>query len=67
MKDWQVRAIKTFIQSFLGIAIPELCAVLSGTLPSTWTDWKAILLPILCSGLSAGISAVWNIYQSGNN
>lgn len=60
-KDWQIRAIKTFIQSFGGIAIPEICLILSGNLPTSFKGWVAVIIPILCASLAAGISSAWNI------
>jgi len=59
LKDWQIRAIKTFIQAFFGVLIPELCLVLTSGLPVS--AWGATLAPFVCSGLAGGISAVWNI------
>ena len=62
LPDWLVRAIKTFIQAFGGILIPELVVILqNGGFPADWSKLWAILTPILCSALAAGISAVWNI------
>ena len=59
--DWLVRSIKTFIQAFFGILIPETCAILQN--PDLIQDIgkvKAILIPTVCSALAAGICAVWN-------
>lgn len=61
MSDWMVRAIKTFIQAFLGVLIPEVAVMLQGNLPETFEGAWGILFPVLCSALAAGISAVWNI------
>lgn len=61
LKDWQIRAVKTFIQAFGGVLIPELVLLLSNNLPDSLTAAKAILIPAICSALAAGISAVWNI------
>lgn len=40
MKDWMIRAIKTFVQAFFGVLVPELCVVLNGgfpeSLPAAW-------------------------------
>lgn len=55
-----IRAGKTFIQSFLGVLIPELCMVLSASVPDA-TFWTVALPPLLCAALAAGISAAWNI------
>lgn len=60
MNDILERAIKTFVQAFLGVLIPELCVILNGTLPVDLNAWKAILIPLCCSALAAGISAAWN-------
>lgn len=60
-KDWQIRAVKTFIQAFGGVLIPELVLFLSNNLPENLTAAKAILIPAVCSALAAGIAAVWNI------
>lgn len=61
MKDWQIRALKTFAQAFFGVLIPEACLILSGNLPEDIVGAKALLIPLVCSALSAGISAAWNI------
>ena len=61
MKDWQIRALKTFVQAFGGILIPELVMVLNGSLPEDWNAWKLVLIPVLCSALAAGISAARNV------
>ena len=61
MKDWQIRALKTFAQAFGGILVPEIVLVLNGGFPESWSAWWAVLAPILCSALAAGISAAWNI------
>ena len=59
--DWLVRSIKTFVQAFFGILIPEVAAILNN--PELIQDIgkvKAIIIPVLCSALAAGICAVWN-------
>ena len=61
MKDWQIRALKTFAQAFGGILVPELVLVLNGGFPESWNAVWAILAPIVCSALAAGISAMWNV------
>ena len=66
MKDWIVRMLKTFVQAFLGVLIPEVVLILNGALPSDWNAWKTVLIPLACSALAAGISAAWNLIQSGN-
>lgn len=61
LKDWQIRALKTFAQAFGGILVPELVLVLNGGFPADWNALWAILAPIICSALAAGISAMWNV------
>jgi hypothetical protein len=60
MKDWEIRALKTFVQSFLGVLVPEVVALLNGGFTDWSTAWK-VLAPFVASALAAGISAVWNI------
>lgn len=61
MKDWLVRALKTFVQAFFGVLVPEIVVILNGTLPTDITAWQAAIVPLLTSALAAGISAAWNI------
>jgi uncharacterized membrane protein YqaE (UPF0057 family) len=61
MTDWMVRALKTFVQAFLGILIPELIVILQGGFPESIESMWAVLAPFVAAGLAAGISAVWNI------
>ena len=61
MKDWMIRAIKTFVQAFFGVLIPELCVMLSGGFPDDIHSAWLILSPVVAASLSAAISAVWNI------
>lgn len=70
-KDIGIRALKTFVQAFLGIVIPEIIVILNGGFVSWSTAW-AILAPFVASALAAGISAVWNsvihpIMEAENN
>lgn len=60
LKDWQIRALKTFVQAFGGTLVPELCLVLSNGLTDISAAHK-ILFPVICAALAAGISAVWNV------
>ena len=62
MKDWLVRAIKTFVQAFLAIAVPEVISILSGSALFEIDNWKGYLIQIGFPALAAGISAVWNMY-----
>jgi len=61
MSDWMIRAIKTFVQSFFGVLIPELCIILNGGFPEDIKATWLILSPIVAASLSAAISATWNI------
>lgn len=61
MKDWMIRAIKTFVQAFFGVLVPEICVMLNGGFPDSWGTAWAILAPVVAAALSAAISAVWNI------
>lgn len=61
MKDWMVRALKTFVQAFLGVLIPEICAVLNGFDFSDIGKNFMVLAPVSAAALAAGISAAWNI------
>lgn len=60
MKDWLERALKTFVQAFAGIFVPEIIVLLNGGFTDIHTAWK-ILSPFVAAGLAAGISAVWNM------
>ena len=61
MKDWMIRAIKTFVQAFFGVLIPEIVAVLQHGWPESWASVWAYLAPVIAAALAAAISAVWNI------
>ena len=61
MKDWMIRAIKTFVQAFFGVLIPELCLVLQGGWPESWAVLWAALSPVVAAALAGAICAVWNI------
>lgn len=58
---WQ-RALKTFIQAFFGILIPELVVFLQDIQISglSWESLWYAAVPIICSALAAAISAGWN-------
>lgn len=59
---WQ-RALKTFIQAFCGVLIPEVVTLLNTGIESGQA-LGAILLPIVCASLAAGISAGWNVINN---
>lgn len=60
LPDWAVRAIKTFVQAFLGVFIPSVIAVLKGGFPVDWGAAKVTLISALMAAIAAGISAAWN-------
>ncbi len=61
MKDWMIRAIKTFVQTFFGVLIPEVGILLSGGFPESIEAAWLVLSPVVAAALSAAICAVWNI------
>lgn len=61
MPDWLIRTIKTFIQSFFGVLIPEICIVLNGGFPADVNEAWKVLAPVVAAALSAAICAAWNI------
>lgn len=60
LPDWAVRAIKTFVQAFLGVLIPAVIAVLDGGFPVDWGAAKVTLISALMAAIAAGIAAAWN-------
>lgn len=61
-KDCLIRALKTFVQAFLGVVAAEAGAIIMGI--TDWTDLKAVgaaFAPMVIAALSAGFSAVWNM------
>lgn len=67
MKDWQIRTIKTFVQSFFGTLIPVVTMMLKDGFPTDWPRAWAVLGPGLAAALSAAICAVWNIINEHLN
>ena len=59
--DWLIRTLKTFVQSFLGVLIPEVCLMLSGGFPESISALWRVLSPVVAAALSAAICAAWNI------
>ena len=64
MKDWLERAMKTFVQTFFGVLIPEVCIILNGGFPESIETVWVVLSPVVAAALSAGISAAWNIINA---
>ena len=67
MKDWMIRAIKTFVQAFFGVLIPELCIILQHGWPESWAVLWAALSPVAAAALAGAIAAVWNICLEKKN
>lgn len=61
MKDWVARTIKTAVQAFGGVLVPELVIVLNGGWPESWGALWACLAPVVSSALAAAICAAWNL------
>lgn len=61
MSDWLIRTIKTFVQSFFGVLIPEVCILLNGGFPESIDAAWVALAPVVAAALSAAICATWNI------
>lgn len=61
LKDWQIRALKTFVQAFGGVLVPETVMILNNGMPDSWSVLWTVLAPIICAALAAGISAAWNV------
>ena len=64
LKNWQERALKTFVQAFLGVLIPETVYLLNNAGKPELGGLRGIAVmvpPALCSALAAGLSAVWNL------
>lgn len=57
LPDWLVRAIKTFVEAFLGVFLTALVPILNNGWPEDWhTVW--LLVP---PALAAAITAAWNV------
>lgn len=61
LPDWLVRTIKTFVQSFFGVLVPEICIMLNNGFPADISAAWKVLAPVVAAALSAAICAVWNI------
>ena len=59
--DWLIRAVKTFVQAFLGVLVPELVVILQRGWPESWAALWAYLAPVIAAALAGAIAAVWNI------
>ena len=61
-KDVIERALKTFIQAFLGSV-----TINSFMLVEDINGFKSVLYSTLIAGISAGVSAVWNMFVNNNS
>lgn len=61
MKDWLIRALKTFVQATVAYFVANIAMISQHVVEWNFADWKGWLMPILIGALSAGISAVWNV------
>ena len=67
MKDWLVRALKTFVQATVAYLVANITMITTHVVEWDFADWKGWLLPIIVGAGSAGISAVWNIILEALN
>lgn len=61
LPDWAERALKTFVQTFFGVLIPAVVALLSNGFPESLSAAWVILSPVVSAALAAAIAAVWNV------
>lgn len=61
MKDWIIRALKTFVQATVAYFIANISMITTHVVEWDFTDWKGWLMPVLVGAVASGISAVWNI------
>lgn len=61
MKDWVIRALKTFVQATAAYIVTNTALILKHVVEWDFTDWKGWALPLIAGAISAGIAAVWNL------
>lgn len=61
MKDWIIRALKTFVQATVAYFVANIALITQHVVEWDFSDWKGWLMPIIVGAGSAGISAVWNV------
>lgn len=61
MKDWLIRALKTFVQATVAYFVANIALITQHVVEWDFSDWKGWLMPIIVGAGSAGISAVWNV------
>lgn len=59
MKDWMIRAIKTFVQAAGSFIVADI-TILSDAM-TDMSAFKQTIVTVLVGAVAAGISAVWNI------
>ena len=63
MADWLIRALKTFVQAFFGVLIPELCVILNGGFPesieTTWVIFGPIVAAASLPTMSVSLGSLW--------
>ena len=57
MKEWQKRALRTFIQAFSGVIATQLLAYQGQELS------KTVVISLVASAVASGISAVMNLNE----
>ena len=67
MKDWIIRALKTFVQATAAYFVANIALISQHVVDWDFSNWKGWLMPILVGALSAGISAVWNLILESTN
>lgn len=61
MKDWIIRALKTFVQATVAYFVANIALISQHVVEWDFSDWKGWALPLITGAISAGISAVWNV------
>ena len=59
--DWMIRALKTAVQAFGAVLVPEIVVILKAGWPESWSALWAVLSPVVSAALAAAICAAWNI------
>ena len=61
MKDWLIRALKTFVQATVAYFVANIALISQHVVDWDFSNWKGWLMPILVGAIASGISAVWNL------
>lgn len=61
MKDWIIRALKTFVQATVAYFVANAALITQHVVEWNFSDWKGWALPLITGAISAGIAAAWNI------